>query len=74
LNENVVQKIGLGNNLVDVKVCAIDEMWAGLSVLLYLGWTILAVALLFGTMARRTSKNKDTASKKPDGIWVRVVD
>ncbi|MGI8737837.1 MAG: DUF3052 domain-containing protein [Candidatus Eremiobacter antarcticus] len=30
LNENIVREIGLGNGLVDVKVCAVDEVWSGL--------------------------------------------
>jgi len=30
LNENIVREIGLKNGLVDVKVCAIDEVWSGL--------------------------------------------
>ena len=30
LNENVVREIGLRNGLVDVKVCAVDEVWSGL--------------------------------------------
>ena len=30
LNENVVREIGLGHGLVDVKVCAVDEVWSGL--------------------------------------------
>jgi hypothetical protein len=30
LTENVVREIGLGYGLVDVKVCAIDEIWSGL--------------------------------------------
>jgi len=30
LNENVVRDIGLANRLVDVKVCAVDEVWSGL--------------------------------------------
>jgi hypothetical protein len=30
LNENVVRDIGLASGLVDVKVCAIDEVWSGL--------------------------------------------
>jgi len=30
LNENVVREIGLKNGLVDVKVCAVDEVWSGL--------------------------------------------
>lgn len=30
LNENVVRDIGLKNGLVDVKVCAVDEIWSGL--------------------------------------------
>ena len=30
LNENIIREIGLKNNLVDVKVCAVDEIWSGL--------------------------------------------
>lgn len=30
LNENIVRRIGLSNGLVDVKVCAVDEIWSGL--------------------------------------------
>jgi hypothetical protein len=30
LNENVVREIGLKHGLVDVKVCAVDEVWSGL--------------------------------------------
>jgi hypothetical protein len=30
LNENVVREIGLATGMVDVKVCAIDEVWSGL--------------------------------------------
>ena len=30
LNENVLREIGLKNGLVDVKVCAVDEVWSGL--------------------------------------------
>jgi hypothetical protein len=30
LDENVVREIGLGAGLVDVKVCAIDDLWSGL--------------------------------------------
>lgn len=30
LNENVVREIGLAAGVVDVKVCAIDEIWSGL--------------------------------------------
>jgi hypothetical protein len=30
LNENVVREIGLKHGLVDVKVCAVDELWSGL--------------------------------------------
>jgi len=30
LTENVVREIGLANGLVDVKVCAVDEVWSGL--------------------------------------------
>lgn len=30
LNENVVRELGLTQGLVDVKVCAVDEVWSGL--------------------------------------------
>ena len=30
LNENVVRDIGLSNGMVDIKVCAVDEIWSGL--------------------------------------------
>ena len=30
LDENVVRNIGLNAGLVDVKVCAVDEIWSGL--------------------------------------------
>jgi hypothetical protein len=30
LTENIVREIGLTQGLVDVKVCAIDEIWSGL--------------------------------------------
>jgi hypothetical protein len=30
LNENIVRKIGLAAGLVDVKVCAITNVWSGL--------------------------------------------
>ena len=30
LNENEVRRIGLQAGLVDVKVCAVDEVWSGL--------------------------------------------
>ena len=30
LTENVVREIGLTQDLVDVKVCAVDEVWSGL--------------------------------------------
>ncbi len=30
LNENIVRDIGLANRMVDVKVCAVDEVWSGL--------------------------------------------
>ncbi len=30
LKENDVREIGLKNGLVDVKVCAVDEVWSGL--------------------------------------------
>ncbi len=30
LNENIVREIGLKHGLVDIKVCAVDEVWSGL--------------------------------------------
>jgi hypothetical protein len=30
LSENIVREIGLGEGLVDNKVCAVDEIWSGL--------------------------------------------
>ena len=30
LDENLIRNYGLANGLVDVKVCAIDEVWSGL--------------------------------------------
>lgn len=30
LNDNVVREIGLRHGLVDIKVCAVDEVWSGL--------------------------------------------
>jgi len=30
LSENVVRRIGLAAGLVDVKICAVDEVWSGL--------------------------------------------
>jgi len=30
LNENAIRKLGLELGLVDVKVCAVDEIWSGL--------------------------------------------
>jgi hypothetical protein len=30
LDENIVREIGLKAGLVDVKVCAVDEIWSGL--------------------------------------------
>ena len=30
LDENIIRAIGLQNGLVDVKVCAVDDVWSGL--------------------------------------------
>ncbi|MEQ9591457.1 MAG: DUF3052 domain-containing protein [Cyclobacteriaceae bacterium] len=30
LDEGIIRKFGLKNGLVDVKVCAVDEVWSGL--------------------------------------------
>jgi hypothetical protein len=31
LTENIVRELGLGQGVVDVKVCAIDDTWSGLA-------------------------------------------
>jgi ABC-type lipoprotein release transport system permease subunit len=36
LNENIIRDIALNNGLVDVKVCAIDEIWSGLKLVIRL--------------------------------------
>ena len=36
VNENVVREIALRNGLVDVKVCAVDEVWSGLKLVVRL--------------------------------------
>ncbi len=36
LNENIIREIALENGLVDVKVCAIDEVWSGLKLVIRL--------------------------------------
>jgi hypothetical protein len=36
LNENVVRELALANRLVDNKVCAIDETWSGLRLVIRL--------------------------------------
>ena len=36
LNENVVREIALKNGLVDVKVCAVDDVWSGLKLVVRL--------------------------------------
>jgi hypothetical protein len=37
LDENVIRQIGLAQGLVDVKVCAVDEVWSGLKFVRRLG-------------------------------------
>ena len=36
LDENIIRDIALSNGLVDVKVCAIDEIWSGLKLVIRL--------------------------------------
>jgi len=36
LNENIIRDIALNNGLVDVKVCAVDEKWSGLKLVIRL--------------------------------------
>jgi len=37
LNENVVREIALAHDLVDIKVCAVDEVWSGLKLVIPVG-------------------------------------
>jgi hypothetical protein len=34
LTEDVIRRVALGNGLVDVKVCAIDDTWSGLKLVI----------------------------------------
>jgi hypothetical protein len=34
INEDIVRDIALANGLVDIKVCAIDEIWSGLKLVI----------------------------------------
>jgi hypothetical protein len=34
LTEDVIRRVALGNRLVDVKVCAIDDTWSGLKLVI----------------------------------------
>lgn len=34
LNENIIRDFALKNGLVDVKVCAVDEVWSGLKLVI----------------------------------------
>ena len=34
LDENLVREVALSNGLVDVKVCAVDEIWSGLKLVI----------------------------------------
>jgi S-adenosylmethionine:diacylglycerol 3-amino-3-carboxypropyl transferase len=34
LNENIAREIALAHGLVDVKVCAVDEVWSGLKLVI----------------------------------------
>ena len=36
LDENIIRDFGLKNGLVDVKVCAIDDVWSGLKLVIRL--------------------------------------
>jgi len=37
LNENVIRNFALKNDLVDVKVCSVDEVWSGLKLVIPVG-------------------------------------
>ncbi len=34
ITEDVIRKIALDNGLVDIKVCAVDEVWSGLKLVI----------------------------------------
>jgi hypothetical protein len=51
LNENIVREVGLDAGLVDVKVCAIDEVWSGLKFVIRLKDRVPS-----NTRAERTKK------------------
>lgn len=34
LNENIIREIALANGLVDIKVCAVDNVWSGLKLVI----------------------------------------
>ena len=34
LDENVIRNFALKNGLVDIKVCAVDEVWSGLKLVI----------------------------------------
>lgn len=34
MNENIVRELALKNGLVDIKVCAVDEVWSGLKLVI----------------------------------------
>lgn len=34
INENIIRDIALKNGLVDIKVCAVDEIWSGLKLVI----------------------------------------
>jgi len=34
LNENIIRNIALSNGLVDVKICAVNEIWSGLKLVI----------------------------------------
>jgi len=34
LNENIIREVILGQGMVDIKVCAVDEVWSGLKIVI----------------------------------------
>ena len=34
VNENMIREVALGNGLVDIKVCAVDDVWSGLKLVI----------------------------------------
>jgi len=69
----VLFSIGVAFFIGQIVLCVLFYNWAGLDWLLYLGWAILAVGLLLGTMACRALKKKGEATEKESWLATKVV-